>query len=220
MCHVHSTAAVTRVAGIPGRCLQVGRGFWLISTSLSDALPRSHSCWLSFTHNAHTCSLSFPLTRRCHWQALLSSTPRASIQVVYRAHRWAEREFFIDNLLVRIHFIIVMIRWTGLAPWEFEFPFPQVGRRGCAAAQPRYLSLSRSLFSVPPAFVFPAHISLSHSTSVSHTQVGRRGSAPPQPRSLLAAFTSKLFTLSRSLFSVQLNISHSHRWVEEAARRC
>ena len=35
-----------------------------------------------------------------------------------------EREFFIDNLLVRFHFIIVMIRWTGLAPWEFEFPFP------------------------------------------------------------------------------------------------
>jgi len=35
-----------------------------------------------------------------------------------------EREFFIDNLLVRIHFIIVMIRWTGLAPWECEFPFP------------------------------------------------------------------------------------------------
>ena len=35
-----------------------------------------------------------------------------------------EREFCIDNLLVRIHFIIVMIRWTGLAPWEFESPFP------------------------------------------------------------------------------------------------
>jgi len=32
----------------------------------------------------------------------------------------ADREFFIDNLLVRIHFIIVMIRWTGLAPWKFE----------------------------------------------------------------------------------------------------
>ena len=31
---------------------------------------------------------------------------------------------FIDNLLVRIHCIIVMIRWTGLAPWEFEFPCP------------------------------------------------------------------------------------------------
>jgi len=36
----------------------------------------------------------------------------------------AQRELLIDNLLVRIHFIIVMIRWTGLAPWEFEFPFP------------------------------------------------------------------------------------------------
>ena len=35
-----------------------------------------------------------------------------------------QREFFVDNLLVRIHFIIVMFRWTGLAPWEFEFPFP------------------------------------------------------------------------------------------------
>ena len=34
-----------------------------------------------------------------------------------------EREFFIDNLLVRIHYIIVMFRWTGLAPWELEFPF-------------------------------------------------------------------------------------------------
>jgi len=28
------------------------------------------------------------------------------------------------EVLVRIHFIIVMIRWTGLAPWRFEFPFP------------------------------------------------------------------------------------------------
>ena len=34
------------------------------------------------------------------------------------------REFFIDNILVRIHFIIVMTGWTGLAPWDFEFPFP------------------------------------------------------------------------------------------------
>ena len=34
-----------------------------------------------------------------------------------------EREVFIDNLLVRIHSMIVMIRWTGLAPWEFEIPF-------------------------------------------------------------------------------------------------
>jgi len=30
-----------------------------------------------------------------------------------------QREIFIDNLQVRIQFVIVMIRWTGLAPWEF-----------------------------------------------------------------------------------------------------
>ena len=33
-----------------------------------------------------------------------------------------EREFFIDNLLARIHFIIEVIWWTGLAPWEFPHP--------------------------------------------------------------------------------------------------
>ena len=37
--------------------------------------------------------------------------------------RGVEREFFLDNLLVRIHLIILVIRWTGLAPWQFEFPF-------------------------------------------------------------------------------------------------
>ena len=35
-----------------------------------------------------------------------------------------EKEFFIDNLLVRIHFIVVMMRWNGLAPWVFKTPFP------------------------------------------------------------------------------------------------
>ena len=41
------------------------------------------------------------------------------------AELWCrEREFFVDNLLVRIHFIIVMIRWAGLAPWESEFHVP------------------------------------------------------------------------------------------------
>ena len=46
-----------------------------------------------------------------------------------QAHPLAEREreFFIDSLLVRIHFIIMMIRWTGLAPLEFEFPFRRAG---------------------------------------------------------------------------------------------
>ena len=34
---------------------------------------------------------------------------------------WREIEFFVDNLLVRVHFIIVMIRWTGHAPPQREF---------------------------------------------------------------------------------------------------
>jgi hypothetical protein len=40
------------------------------------------------------------------------------------SHACRERDFFIDNLLVRIHFINVMMKWTGLARWELEFPFP------------------------------------------------------------------------------------------------
>jgi hypothetical protein len=31
-----------------------------------------------------------------------------------------ERESLIDNLLAQIRFMMVMISWTGLAPWEFE----------------------------------------------------------------------------------------------------
>ena len=38
--------------------------------------------------------------------------------------RERERGFLIDNLLVRIHFIIEMIWWTSLAPWQLELPFP------------------------------------------------------------------------------------------------
>jgi len=30
----------------------------------------------------------------------------------------------MDDLLVRIQFVVVLIRWTGLAPWDFGFPFP------------------------------------------------------------------------------------------------
>jgi hypothetical protein len=37
---------------------------------------------------------------------------------------FSEREFLIDNLLVRNHLIIEIVWWTGLAPWEFAFPFP------------------------------------------------------------------------------------------------
>ena len=51
-----------------------------------------------------------------------------------------ETEFFIDNLLVQIHFVIVMIRWTGLAPWEFEFHF--AGSRTSTFLQDTHVGLS------------------------------------------------------------------------------
>jgi hypothetical protein len=45
----------------------------------------------------------------------------AQFHFIIVMRRSAEGEFFIDNPLVRIH---CMIKWTGLAPWHFESPFP------------------------------------------------------------------------------------------------
>jgi hypothetical protein len=39
-----------------------------------------------------------------------------------------DRDFFTGNLLLRIHFVIEMIWWTGLTPWEFELTFPYLPR--------------------------------------------------------------------------------------------
>jgi len=51
------------------------------------------------------------------------------------AHKTVHPKFFIDNLLVRIHFIIVMIGWTGLAPWEFEFLYLLFTKVRCVVRQ-------------------------------------------------------------------------------------
>ena len=42
------------------------------------------------------------------------------VEHLLRVRALSERESFIGDLLVRINFTIVMIRWTGLAPWEFR----------------------------------------------------------------------------------------------------
>jgi len=72
-----------------------------------------------------------------------------------RARQTAEREFLIDNLLVRIHFIVMMIGWTGLVPWEFEFPFPGsltstslVDRKSCR--RPQKLRMYSAAPHLPP----------------------------------------------------------------------
>jgi len=79
--------------------------------SLTHTLTLTHSLTHTLSHTHSRCSVQGAACsrRRAHFSPRLSST---------------SREFFIDNLLVRIHLIIVMIRWTGLAPWGFEFPFP------------------------------------------------------------------------------------------------
>ena len=81
----------------------------------------------------------------------------------------AEREFFIGNLLVRLHFIIVMIRWTGLAPWEFELPLRfaealgvSVGRRAVAMQLLRQ-QLHRNVLWYRGGLVFEAYRFLHHS---------------------------------------------------------
>jgi len=68
-----------------------------------------------------------------------------------------ERDFFIDNLLVRVHFIIVMIRWTGLAPWQFEFPFPGILTSGLVV-------LHRNVKRFRGGLEFKAHRPVYHST--------------------------------------------------------
>jgi len=55
--------------------------------------------------------------------ASLSQLARNPLQFNEVAQREREREieFFIDNLLVRIRFIILMIKWTGLARNPMQF---------------------------------------------------------------------------------------------------
>jgi hypothetical protein len=58
-----------------------------------------------------------------------------------------KREYCIDNPQVRIHLIIEMIRWTGLAPWEFEFNFP-AGRISTFLVLKKYFQVKHAGFAV------------------------------------------------------------------------
>ena len=83
------------------------------------------------THCASYCAPCQPLLRACSAprtprRVSRAKDPRSPKLSLYGLLRLPAREgeLFIDNLLVRIHFIIVMIRWTGLAPWESALPAP------------------------------------------------------------------------------------------------
>jgi len=65
---------------------------------------------------------------------------------------------FIDNLLVRIQLIIVVIRWTGLAPWEFEFSLsggqvPPTGRDDAPDVPRRPLQLDSCQLESPLCYL-------------------------------------------------------------------
>jgi len=61
-------------------------------------------------------TLEKSLKERCSDQTRYSGMSDVITSVVPNPS--IEREFLIDNLLIRIHFIIVMIWWTGLAAME------------------------------------------------------------------------------------------------------
>ena len=85
---------------------------------------RGHIRDVNFAHRGHLRDGATPVAV-CRLDPLrLAPFPNRFPSVHLFLREVLERDFFIDNLLVRIHFIIVMIRWTGLAPCAFEFPFP------------------------------------------------------------------------------------------------
>ena len=69
-------------------------------------------------------STVFGMPLMCIYSSTVILVDRGIIHRLSRVREAAERAFFIDNLLVRIQFIIEMIWWTGHAPWEFESRFP------------------------------------------------------------------------------------------------
>ena len=97
------------------------------------ALPRFQVAQKQITENEKTANATQQLLtsqvtaeltpfRGCHAQTrtVLGMFDPNSHRFKDVAHNLApfrgERKFIIDNLLVRIHFIIYMIWWTGLAP--------------------------------------------------------------------------------------------------------
>ena len=51
-----------------------------------------------------------------NWNPLKSRHPSTMLALT-------ERDLFYDNILIRIHFIIDIIWWSGLVSWDFEFFF-------------------------------------------------------------------------------------------------
>ena len=111
------------------------RGFELVCLSASGSLSVSIAPSISSTHSVRlSCTIvlasGMPDLVRIEDDPVMSrpgtcagcrptvgNTVGSYAQPGSRPEAHLERECFIDSLLVRIHFLIVMVSWTGLAPW-------------------------------------------------------------------------------------------------------
>jgi len=76
------------------------------------------------------------------------------------------------SLLTTYWSIIMMIRWTGLAPWEFEFPFPgSLTSTFLMQVHPQLSTLSPEIWNLNPG-----------------TLPGRHGGMQVRPRAAKAYF--------------------------------
>ena len=88
---------------------------WSAPRRSSSSAPKM--TW--YTHPS-SCASHFSKNIRSKTSRLTFNTnageKNAPTHMTERSRLFREREFFVDDPLVRIHFIIAMIRWTGLAP--------------------------------------------------------------------------------------------------------
>ena len=82
---------------------------------MTDILPSATLTWLSFYFSiarslSRFLSLSLSLSLSLRSSSSSSSTCTRTTITCSKSCQEREREFFIDNLLVRIHYVIVMIK--------------------------------------------------------------------------------------------------------------
>ena len=78
-------------------------------------------CSANDSQEAVRCTLRKDNIRKVNSQIVKSQLTDRKVNPQMRWRQSERERVLIDNLLVRIH---RCFSWTGLAPWEFEFPFP------------------------------------------------------------------------------------------------
>ena len=135
---------------------------------------------------------------RCLGWAATRPAPRARDparrqSLLFRQQR---ERFFIERQLVRIHIIIEIIWWTGLAPWVFEFPFPALPPAHASTPQ---LHLTILLPHQQACKTGPLYVIIANSHSVSILQTSTKShlfAGPPFVRALTRTPPRRLLALS------------------------